>query len=124
MPLFVHRDNRVRKILAISAGYVFEQVRALSEMEGTNAIEVAIVPQQGRGNPFTALDLATLRLITSLSTKPILLRAQKKIRISEISSILDLGVKGIVIDPCILSGSDEAYRDEIGGFSRRRELAE
>ncbi len=124
MPLFAQTDKRVRKILAISSGYILEQVRALSEMDGTDAIEVAIVPPKARGDPLTALDFATLKLITELSTKPILLRAQKKIVPLEISSVIDLGVRGLVIDPCILSGAEEAYRDEIAGFQRRREVAE
>jgi hypothetical protein len=124
MPLFVSNDGRVRKVLAISTGHILEQVRILSEMEGTDAIEVAIVPQQARGNPFTTLDYATLTLICRLSSKPIFLRAQKQLLRSEIPAVMSLGVRGLVIDPSILSGAEEAYRDEIAGFSPRREISE
>jgi hypothetical protein len=124
MPLFVGNDRRIRKVLAISAGYILEQVRILSEMDGTDAVEVAVVPYQARENPFTALDLATLTLICGLSTKPVLLRTQKQVRHSEIPALMSLGVRGLVIDPCILSGAEEAYRDEIAAFSPRREVSE
>ncbi len=124
MPLFVRNDVRVRKVRAISAGYLLEQVRILSEMHDTEAIEVAVVPQQARGEPFTTLDFATVALICRLSTKPILLRAQKQLMRSEIPAIMSVGVRGLVIDPSILSGAEEAYRDEIAAFSPRREVSE
>ncbi len=43
---------------------------------------------------------------------------------SDIPAILSLGVRGLVIDASILSGAEEAYRDEIAGFSPRREVSE
>jgi len=120
MPLFVLNDSRVRKFLAISAGYILEQIRSLSEAEGVEAIELAIVPQQARGNPFTVLDLATLSLISDLSRTAVLLRTQKKLRMDDLPRIATLGVKGLVIDPSVLVAPEEAYRDEVASFSPRR----
>ena len=120
MPLFVLNDPRVRKVVAVSAGYILEQVRSLSEAVGVEAVEVAIVPQQARGNPFTVLDFATLRLIAGLSARPLLLRTQKKLTAADLRSLVSLGVKGLVIDPSILEGPEEAYRDEVASFSPRR----
>ena len=124
MPSFVLPDQRVKKISAISTGYILEQVRQLSEIEGIEAIDVATVPHQARGAPFSVLDHATLGVITRLSAKPVLLRTQKKLTRPDISRVVSLGVKGLVIDPCILSGTDEAYKDEIASLSPRGELAE
>jgi len=120
MPLFVLNDSRVRKFLAISAGYILEQIRSLSEAEGVEAIELAIVPQQARGNPFTVLDLATLSLISELSRTAVLLRTQKRLRMDDLPRIATLGVKGLVIDPSVLVAPEEAYRDEVASFSPRR----
>ncbi len=120
MPLFVLDDSRVKKFVAISAGYILDQVRNLSEFEGVEAVEVAIVPQQARGNPFSVLDLATLKLVSGLSKKAVLLRTQKRLTASEFPRIVSLGVRGLVIDPSILSGPEEAYRDEVASFSPRR----
>lgn len=124
MPTFVLSDQRVKKISAISTGYILEQVRHLSEMEGIEAIDVATVPHQARGGPFSVLDYATLGIIADLSARPVLLRTQKKLTSSDIQRVVRLGVKGLVVDPCVLSGTDEAYKDEIASLSPRRDLAE
>jgi len=124
MPTFVLADNRVKKFTAISTGYILEQVRQLSGMEEVEAIDVATVPHQARGGPFSVLDYATLGVITDLSTKPVLLRTQKRLTQADISKVVALGVKGLVVDPCILSGTDEAYKDEIASLRPRGGLAE
>jgi hypothetical protein len=119
-PLFILSDSRIKKVLAITTGYILEQVRELSRLEGVDALDVAIVPPQARGSPFSALDFATLRLISELSAKPILLRTQKKLTQSDIAKTLKLGVRGLVADPCIFSGTDETYKDELVGLGPGR----
>jgi hypothetical protein len=120
MPLFVLDDPRVKKVVSIVTGYILEQVKELSRLDGVDFLDVAIVPPQARGNPFTALDFATLRLISDLSDKPVLLKTQKRMVPSDISKVVKLGVKGLVIDPCALSGTDETYKDELAGLTPRR----
>lgn len=124
MPMFVLADLRVKKIGAISTGYILEQVRQLSQMEGLEAIDVATVPPQARGTPFTLLDFATLGVLVDLSSKPLLLRTQKVLTNPDIANVMSLGVKGLVVDPSILSGTDEAYKDELVSLAPRRKLAE
>ncbi len=118
MPLFVLSDRRVKKIAAISTGYILEQVKQISQMEGVEAIDSATVPSQARGSPFSVLDYATVGVVTNLSSKPVLLRTQKKLTLEDISKVVALGVKGLMVDPCILSGTEEAYRDELLHFRR------
>ena len=124
MPTFVLADQRVKKVTAISTGYILEQVRQLSEIDGVEAIDVATVPHQARGAPFSVLDYATLGVIANLSAKPVLLRTQKKLIRADLSNILKLGVKGLIVDPCILSGTDEAYKAEIASLSPSGGLGE
>jgi hypothetical protein len=124
MPMFVLEDTRVKKLTAISTGYILEQVKQLSEMEGVEAIDVATVPHQSRGGPFSALDYATLGVITNLSNKPVVLRTQKRLTRSDIGKVVALGVKGLIVDSCILSGTDEAYKGEIASLSPRGKLPE
>jgi hypothetical protein len=120
MPLFVLSDTRVKKIVAIATGYILEQVKELSRLDGVEALDVAIVPPQARGNPFSALDFSTLHLISELSARPLLLRTQKKLTAGDLARVLKLGVKGLVADPCILSGADETYKEELAGLVSRR----
>ncbi len=124
MPTFVLADSRVKKITAIATGYILEQVRQLSEIDGVEAMDVATVPHQLRGAPFSALDYATLGLIARLSARPVLLRTQKKLTRSDIAGAVALGVRGLVVDPCILSGTDEAYKDEVASLAPRGGPAE
>jgi hypothetical protein len=124
MPTFVLSDHRVRKLTAISTGYILEQVKQLSEMDGVEAVDVATVPHQSRGAPFSVLDYATLGVIAKLSAKPVLLRTQKKLTSGDVSNVVALGVRGLVVDPCIFSGADEAYKAEIASLSPRGRLAE
>ena len=124
MPTFVLSDQRVKKISAISTGYILEQVRQLSAMEGMDAIDLAAVPHQARGAPFSVLDFATLGVIANLSAKPVYLRTQKKMTDGDLARVVSIGVNGLVVDPCILSGTDEAYKDEIAGLSPRGGLTE
>lgn len=124
MPTFVLADQRVKKFTAIATGYILEQVKKLTEIEGVDAVDVATVPHQTRGAPFSVLDHATLAIIASLSAKPVFLRTQKKLTRSDIDNVVALGVRGLVVDPCILSGTDEAYKDEIASLSPRRGSSE
>ena len=124
MPMFVLSDPRVKKIAAITTGYILEQVKQLSLMDGLEAVDVATVPVQARGTPFSLLDYATLGVIANLSVKPLLLRTQKTLTQSDIGRVVALGVKGLVVDPCIFSGTDEAYKDELASLSPRRQPAE
>jgi hypothetical protein len=117
MPLFVLTDARIRKVVAISTGYILEQVRQISQMDGVEAIDAATVSSQARGTPFNVLDYATLGVVVGLSSKPVLLRTQKKLIRADIAKVMALGVKGLVVDPCVLSGAEEAYRDELLQFS-------
>jgi len=87
-------------------------------------VDVATVPHQSRGAPFSVLDYATLGVIVKLSVKPVLLRTQKKLTKEDVSNVVSLGVKGLVIDPCVLSGTEEAYKAEIASLSPRGRLAE
>jgi len=125
MPLFVLSDTRLTKICAISTGYILEQVTQLSKTDGVEALDVATVPPQARGSSFNALDYTTLGIITRLSVKPVFLKTQKKLARTDIARILGLGVKGLVADPCVFSGEDEAYKEELGNlFSTRQEAPE
>ncbi len=124
MPTFILADERVKKVSAISTGYILEQVKQLSAMDGIAAIDVATVPHQMRGGPFSVLDYATLGVITNLSTKPVLLRTQKKLGRTDLTQVAGLGVKGLIVDPCILSGTEEAYKGEIASLRPRGQLAE
>jgi hypothetical protein len=113
MPPFVLEDARVEKLVSIGPGYMLEQVKGLSEIDGVTALEAAIVAPQGRNHVFSALDLATLGVLAKLSSKPLLMRTQKKMCASDIRSVVRYGLRGISVDAAVLDPGIEAYRDAI-----------
>lgn len=113
MPLFILSDERLKRLTAVSTGYILEQVKQLSHTDGVEAIDVATVSPLARGSPFTALDFSTVGVICSLSARPVLLRTQKKLTRGDIARVVAQGVRGLIVDPSILSGTDETYKDEL-----------
>jgi len=124
MPLHLLTDPRVKKIAAIGAGYILEQVKQVSQLEGLEALDAATTPSQARSAPFTVLDHATLAVVVGLSSKPVLLRTQKRLAREDISRVVQLGVKGLVVDPLSVSGAEEEYRGELESLSPRRAQAD
>lgn len=120
MPLFLLSDNRIKKVAAISSGYMVEQVRKIASNFSVDAIDVAIATQQTRGTLFSLMDFSTLQLIVEISEKPVLYRIQKKMEREEIIKITQLGIRGVIIDPWVLSGTDETYREEIERLSPKK----
>jgi hypothetical protein len=116
MPPFVLEDERVEKLISIGPGYMLEQVKSLSEIEGVTALEAAIVAPQGKNHIFSALDLATLGVLSTLSSKPLLMRTQKKMAPSDIRSVMMSGLRGISVDAAALEPGIEAYRDAISTY--------
>ena len=120
MPMFVLSDARVKKIGALTTGYILEQVKQMSQMDAIEALDIATVPPQSRGSPFTLLDYATVKVISGISLKPVLLRTQKRVAQTDIPGLVAAGVRGIVVDPAILSGTEEAYKEELANLSPRQ----
>jgi len=116
MPPFVLEDDRIEKLVSIGPGYMLEQVKSISEMEGVTALEAAIVAPQGKNHIFSALDLATLGVLAGLSTKPLLMRTQKKMGPKDVRSAMRFPLRGISVDAASLEPGIEAYRDAILTF--------
>ena len=95
---------------------MLEQVKGISEMDGVIALESAIVAPQGRNHIFSTLDLATLGVLARLSSKPLLVRTQKKMSAADLSSAVRCGVKGVSVDAASLDPGIEAYRDALSTF--------
>jgi len=119
MPPFVLKDARVEKLVSVGAGYMLEQIKSISEMNEVQAIEAAIVTAQGMNHVFSALDLSTLRMIARLSSKPVILRAQKRLEPQDMSTIVEEGMRGVTLDPSALEPGVEAYRDAITTYRSR-----
>ena len=116
MPPFVLEDGRIEKLVSIGPGYMLEQVKGISEMEKVTALEAAITAPQGRSHIFSALDLATLRVLAGLSAKPLIVRTQKRMSLEDLRSAIAAGLKGVSVDAAVLEPGIEAYRDAISTF--------
>lgn len=124
LPIFVWNDNRLEKIVSIGPGYILEQVRALSELDNVSAIVAALTPNQGIGLPFTILDGTTLRLITSLSSKPVLVPTQRKIRPQDIVPLTKMGCRGLLLTTTAYGETPESCREKISTYRTELSSAE
>jgi hypothetical protein len=116
LPTFAWQDSRVEKLVSIGPGYVFEQVRALSEFDNVSGIEAALTPNQGLGMPMTLLDATTLKLVTKLSAKPIFLPTQRDIQTQDLRVLKELGCSGILINGSSYGDTEETCREQFSRF--------
>jgi len=109
MPTFVWKDNRIPKFVGIGPGYILEQVRTLAEFQEVSSLVASLTPPSGHGLPLNLFDVATLKLITTLSKKPVLYSTQRKVRIEDVGLLAGEGCSGL-----ILKGSN--YGETTGEF--------
>ncbi|MEM1994109.1 MAG: hypothetical protein QXW32_01325 [Nitrososphaerales archaeon] len=110
MPLLALADTRVSKLAAIGAGYVIEQVRALSKDPNIDALVAAITPSQAVAQNMSALDLGTLRLLVSLSEKPVLDLVQKIFEPKFLPILRQTGCRGVILNSLSLGSSIESIK--------------
>jgi hypothetical protein len=116
MPTFVFKDERLTKIVSIGPGYILEQVKAISEFEEVSAIVASLTPNQGYGLPLNLFDVTTLKLITSLSRRPVLYPTQRKIRPEDVSILRAEGCKGILVSSTTYGANKEEFKEAILRF--------
>lgn len=116
LPILVWEDPRIAKVVSIGPGYILEQVKALSELESVSAIVAALTPNQGTGQPFTMLDGTTLKLITTLSCKPVFVPTQRFISPRDLNSIRKMGCKGLLITTTVYGDTPQSCKESISNY--------
>ncbi len=110
MPLLALADKRVAKLAAIGAGYVIEQVKALSKDPNIDALVAATTPSQAVAQNMSALDLGTLRLLVDLSEKPVLNLVQKIVEPQFLPILLQTGCRGVILNSLSLGSSTTSIK--------------
>jgi hypothetical protein len=114
MPTFVWKDERIAKFVSIASGYILEQVKAISEFPEVEGLVSCLTPATGYGLSLNLFDVATLRLISGLSKKPVLYSAQRKIRPEDISILFEQGCRGLLVMPSIFGATTKGeYKHSI-----------
>jgi hypothetical protein len=116
MPTFVWKDNRLPKFVGIGPGYILEQVKTLAEFEDVASLVASLTPAQGRGLPLNLFDVATLKLITSLSKKPVLYTTQRKVRPEDVNLLASEGCRGLVLKGSLYGSSDAEFKENVLKF--------
>lgn len=116
LPTFVWKDSRVSKLVSIGPGYILEQVKSLSEFEGVSGIVASLTSAHGYGLSMTLFDVATLKLIASLSKKPVLYPTQRSIRPHDVQTLREQGCKGLLVNNSIYGSTPESCREGISNF--------
>jgi len=116
LPTFIWEDSRISKVVSIGPGYVFEQIRSLSELEGTSAIVAALAPASGIGMPLTVFDVTTVGLIAKLSSKPVLMPTQRSIRPKDIPFLMKNGCRGLLVSSLVYGEHVEELKEKVSAF--------
>jgi hypothetical protein len=116
MPTFVWKDERLAKIVSIGPGYILEQVRTISEFDEVSAVVASLTTTQGYGLPLNVFDVATLRLITSLSKRPVLFPTLKKIRPEDLPILDAQGCRGVLANGSIYAQNKEEFKETLIRF--------
>ena len=116
MPTFVWKDERLARIVSIGPGYILEQVKTISDFKEVSAVVASLTPSQGQGLPLNLFDVATLRLITSLSRKPVLYPTQRKIRPEDIPILDGEGCHGLLVSASIYGQTKDEFRENLIRF--------
>ncbi|MDG6907882.1 MAG: hypothetical protein JRN20_19095 [Nitrososphaerota archaeon] len=116
LPSFIWLDSRIDKLVSIGPGYILEQVKALSEFDKISGILAALTPNQGIGMPLTLLDVTTLRVISRLSSRPIFVPTQRKIRPQDINLLKEQGCRGLFVSSIVYGETEQSCRDQIALF--------
>ncbi|MHB1909474.1 MAG: hypothetical protein ACYCQJ_11485 [Nitrososphaerales archaeon] len=116
MPTFVWHDARVPKFVAIGPGYILEQVKAISDFSNIEAIIAMLTPERGYGLPLNLFDVATLKLISSLSEKPVLYSTQRKLRPEDVFILAKEKCKGLLLSQVSYGSTIEECRDNATRF--------
>jgi len=119
MPILILSDERVSKFVVIGAGYVIEQVRALSKDPNIDALVAALTPSQAVAQVMTALDLGTLRLLVELSEKPVLNLLQKIVEPRFLPILVRTGCRGVILNSLTLGSSAESVKLVLADYRSR-----
>jgi hypothetical protein len=116
MPTFVWKDERLAKVGSLGPGYILEQIKAISEFKEFDAFVASFTAVQGFGSNLNVLDITTLKLITSIVKKPVLLPTQRLIRKEDVSLIRSLSIRGLILTSIVYGSSVETLGETIQDF--------
>lgn len=116
MPTFVWKDDRLMKVASLGPGYILEQIRSIAEFREFSAFIASFTAMQGFGSNLNVLDITTLKLITGLAKKPVLLPTQKLVRPEDVPVLRTLGLRGLTITSVAYGNSVDTLKETVQQF--------
>ncbi|MGI0079890.1 MAG: hypothetical protein ACRECH_09720, partial [Nitrososphaerales archaeon] len=85
---------------------------------GVTGVLASLTPSHGHEPSMTLFDVATLKLITSLSKKPVFYPTQGSIRPEDVQILSEQGCKGLLVSTSTYGSTIETCKERISSFRR------
>lgn len=103
-PPWLLNEQRLSKMVAINNEYSTAEAISLTWLP-IDMLEASIMRPEQYGTPLSVQDLASYRLLTQSIDKPVVVPTQKLVHDSDIETLYQTGVKGLMIG-AIVTGHD------------------
>jgi hypothetical protein len=118
MPAWMWRVEGMNKVVALEANAAPAQASMLERL-GADAIEAAVIPHEGYGQPLTVADLLYYRAIRESTNLPIIVPSQRKFRPDEALLLTErCGVEGIMIGAIVTGRTPQEIERATKAFKR------
>lgn len=114
-PLEVYQQKKLTKMSACDYTYSLDDIHALGK-NGAEIIETSIVHPDEYGDLLTMKEIITYQQIREQVTIPMLVPSQKKVRVSDLSQLTEVGVNGLMIGAVVTGKTVETVSRSLASF--------
>lgn len=118
MPISLGKGRKIDTFFAIDSTYSFEDVKRISSLGVADIIELSIQKKENYGSRLSLNSLLTYKAFAENSKLPTLLPSQLKLYPSDVKSLYDAGVKGIMIGAVVTGQTVESLKEAVISFRK------
>lgn len=115
-------QKSIETMIAISSENSSDYVKGFEALN-VNAMEASIIPAKGYGDPLSLHDLLVYEHLVKSCSSPVIVPTQRKVGIKDVKSLMDVGVKGLMIgaivtgvEPDSVYEATHAFRSKIDEY--------
>lgn len=120
MPSWLLNVGTWGRMVAADATFDLELLRALGRVSGIHMAELALIHQEGYGQPLNVRDLALYRAAVEAFGKPAIIPSQRRLEPADVPALRATGAAGLMIgvlsvgeDPAEIHAMTRAFRQAI-----------
>ncbi|KEQ24757.1 hypothetical protein [Paenibacillus tyrfis] len=115
MPIFLLRFPKLARTFAINSEFDLRLIEAAGPFR-IDALEASVIPGEEYGSPLSFADLLKYRWLVQHSGLPVIVPSQRKIVPDDVPSLVDCGVKALLIGAVVTGNQADEVRRAVAGF--------